>query len=330
MVPAVCLGFVVEAAAHIELTEPKARYEITGVDTGIKGCPCGIAIVTGGRTTCDVTQDGSDPNRDEARASTYQAGSELTIKVDEYIGHIGRFRVAFDGDGADFNDFNDNVLLDVSDPNDGTGARELKITLPNTACDNCTLQVIQAMDGSIVDTPVIGDELADIPTYYTCIDITLTGGEGDTSDATSSDTGSDSTRASDAESSEVASGETTHSSESSSSDGTTSSPASSGSDEQTSGTEATSTRPAPTSTATTTTNATSTAAASAATQVPTMTTAVVTSAENTTSPDATTDNEGDDNGEGGCSVALSPKPSVTLVATFGAVALGLFLRRRLT
>jgi hypothetical protein len=332
LAPVVCFGFATEAAAHIELTEPKARYEVTGLDTGIKGCPCGVATGTGpqeSNRTCNVERDGSDPNRNVERASSYVAGSKLTIKFDETIDHPGRYRVAFDPEGADFDDFNDTVLADVPDPRDGTGARELEITLPNMACDNCTLQLTQVMEVS-VDEPVDGDNLENLSTYYTCIDITLTGGEGDTSDAASSDTGSDSTRASGAESSEVASGETSHSSESSGSAGTPSSPASSGSDEQTAETEATSTRPAPTSTATTITNATSTAATSAVTQGPTTTTAAVTSVENTTSPDATTDNEGDDNGEAGCSVVLSPKPSVTLVATFGAVALGLFLRRRLT
>lgn len=170
------------AQAHIELVEPLARYEITGADTGIKGCPCGIA--TGGgnsNRTCKVEQDGSDPNRNEERVYTGAAGSTLVIKFQETIGHTGKYRVAFDDDGADFGDFNEHVLVAEDDPqgnmgNTGNGSNwELTVTLPDTPCTNCTLQVIQVMDPSTLGAEIDGSQLASMSTYYSCIDLVITG-----------------------------------------------------------------------------------------------------------------------------------------------------------
>lgn len=171
------------AQAHIELTEPLARY-----DADIKGCPCGKATGGGGSNrTCKVAQDGSDPNRNEARVFTAATGSTLLIKFTETVGHAGRYRVAFDADGADFDDFNEQVLAEIDDPDDGSGAREIEVTLPDTACSNCTLQVIQVMDPNTLGKTVDGSQLANLSTYYSCIDLVLTGGAdtGDTGEVTS-------------------------------------------------------------------------------------------------------------------------------------------------
>jgi MYXO-CTERM domain-containing protein len=191
--------------AHIELSDPIARYEITGVDTGMKGCPCGMA--TGGgnsNRTCNVELDGSDPNRAEARAHTAPAGSTLVLKFNETIGHAGKYRVAFDDDGADFYDFNDHVLTEVDDPQGNTGNAggtnwEIEVTLPDTPCTNCTLQLTQVMDPSTLGGTVDGSQLASMSTYYVCIDLVLTGdapSTGETGDDTSgavssSDVGTD-------------------------------------------------------------------------------------------------------------------------------------------
>ena len=93
----------------------------------------------------------------------------------EYIDHSGRFRVAFDPDGADMTDFNSHVLLDVPDDNTKKGAANnapytFDVTLPDMTCENCTLQVIQDMNGNTT-TPV-ADPSKD-STYYTCADIRL-------------------------------------------------------------------------------------------------------------------------------------------------------------
>jgi hypothetical protein len=160
------------APAHIRLLEPLPRYEITGIDTGIKSCPCGLG---GSNRTCDVEADGSDPSRDAERASTFEAGSTITLRFEEYIDHSGRYRVAFDPDGADVADFNANILLDVEDPSGGMSDWELEVTLPDTPCENCTIQLIQAMHG---DTQNPVEDPSNLSTYYTCIDVTLTAAGG--------------------------------------------------------------------------------------------------------------------------------------------------------
>lgn len=166
-------AFAPTAKAHIELIEPLARHEIVEFDTGIKSCPCGLG---GSNRTCDVAADGSDPNRSE-RVARYEAGSTITLRFEEYVGHSGSYRVAFDPEGADFDDFNSNILVPiVADPpgdmgNVGEGAIwEIDVTLPDMTCDNCTLQLIQAMHGDQVN-PVT--DPANLDSYYTCVDLEL-------------------------------------------------------------------------------------------------------------------------------------------------------------
>src|SRR5690554_5132624 len=101
------------ARVHIRLLEPQARYEITGFETGIKSCLCGMGS---SNRLCNVAEDGSDPNRAADRVTVLEAGSTITLCFEEYVDHAGRFRVAFDPDGADLDDFNAHVLLDVPDP----------------------------------------------------------------------------------------------------------------------------------------------------------------------------------------------------------------------
>lgn len=163
MVPVATL-WASSVSAHIRMSEPLPRYDAESN----KSCPCGEG---GSNRTCNTTaEETSDPNRSEGRVTQYEVGSTITVFFDEYINHSGRFRVAFDEDGADLADFNDNVLIDVADPNDAPGFRELMVTLPDTPCDNCTLQLIQAMHGDTVN-PV--DDPAPLSTYYTCADIQL-------------------------------------------------------------------------------------------------------------------------------------------------------------
>lgn len=168
------LGFAGSADAHIRLLEPQARYEIEGFDTGIKSCPCGLG---GSNRTCNVAEDGSDPDRSTDRVRTYEAGSTITLRFDEYVDHTGSYRVAFDPDGADMQDFDANILVPlVADPSGGMGNTgegsiwEIEVTLPDMTCDNCTLQLIQAMHGDQVN-PVTNP--APLSTYYACIDLEL-------------------------------------------------------------------------------------------------------------------------------------------------------------
>lgn len=157
------------AAAHIELVEPSPRYPLPGN----KSCPCGDG--PSNRRCMVSAAESTDPAR-STNVRTYEAGSTITVVADEYIDHAGRMRVAFDPDGADLSDFNDNILLDVPDPGEaGLSMQnprvwELEIQLPDMTCDNCTLQVIQAMHGDTVN-PVM--DPAPLSTYYTCADIRL-------------------------------------------------------------------------------------------------------------------------------------------------------------
>ena len=155
------------ASAHIELRDPPARYEITNFDTGIKSCPCGLGS---SNRTCNLAVDSSDPDR-SARVSRFEAGSTITLVFDEFVDHAGRFRVAFDPDGADMADFNANVLEDIPDPA-GTGGQtwEIQVTLPNMTCENCTLQLVQAMEVD-ENTPIA--DPAPISSYYSCVDLQL-------------------------------------------------------------------------------------------------------------------------------------------------------------
>jgi hypothetical protein len=156
------------AGAHIELIDPPPRYVLAdGSDNGIKSCPCGLG---GSNRVCNVAADGSDPDRSE-RVSRFEAGSTITIRFQEFVNHAGRFRVAFDPDGADLADFNSNILEDVQDPSNASGMMwEIPITLPNMTCDNCTLQLVQAME---VDQNTEIADPAPISSYYACADIQL-------------------------------------------------------------------------------------------------------------------------------------------------------------
>lgn len=177
------------AGAHIRLLEPQARYDITGLETGIKSCPCGMGS---SNRICNVAQDGSDPNRATDRVSVFEAGSTITVRFEEYVDHAGRFRIAFDPDGADVEDFNANILLDVPDPDqvtgntDEPGVWELEVKLPDVTCDNCTLQLIQVMNDD-TETPV--KDPSPYSTYYACADIRLVAGNASGSGGSSSTSG---------------------------------------------------------------------------------------------------------------------------------------------
>lgn len=159
-------SFAATAGAHIRLLSPAPRYEVQG-EVGIKSCPCGLG---GSNRVCDVARDGSDDDR-STRVTRLEAGSTVTLRFEEFVDHAGRFRVAFDPEGADMADFNANILDDISDPR-GTGGQvwEMEVTLPDMICDNCTLQLVQAMEVD-VNTPVA--DPAPISSYYSCVDLEL-------------------------------------------------------------------------------------------------------------------------------------------------------------
>jgi hypothetical protein len=179
------------ASAHIWLNEPISRYpnEVSGEN---KACPCGVG---GSNRTCSDPNDRSDPDRSTDRITTLMPGQQLEVVIDEYVGHSGRYRVAFDPDGADLEDFNQHILLDEPDTmgrqgnvEDGTSIWKFNVTIPDTPCDNCTLQVIQMMDGNMVDK--VPDPVGR-SSYYQCADIVIADTAIGGDDATSSNLGSD-------------------------------------------------------------------------------------------------------------------------------------------
>ncbi|MEO8178100.1 MAG: SCE4755 family polysaccharide monooxygenase-like protein [Deltaproteobacteria bacterium] len=165
------------AFAHIDLLNPVSRYVVNRpAGGGSKSCPCGgPANVIDPNRVCDVPAEQSHDTNRSTKVTPFEAGSKITISLAEYIDHSGRFRVAFDPDGADMTDFNANILLDVPDDATRRGSATtppytFEITLPMMTCENCTLQVIQDMNGNTT-TPV-RDPSGD-STYYTCADIRL-------------------------------------------------------------------------------------------------------------------------------------------------------------
>ncbi|MEZ4235563.1 MAG: SCE4755 family polysaccharide monooxygenase-like protein [Myxococcota bacterium] len=175
------LLLAVPALAHVGLADPPPRYPTDGYGSN-KACPCGVGP---NDQYCSDAANRSDPNR-STTVTTYQAGETITVSAHEVIGHSGRWRIAFDPDGADLDDFNDNILLDIEDPpgnagNTGSGDLwEFTVTLPDVPCTNCTLQLLQVMNGNTVD-PV--PDPTGQSTYYQCADIALVG------DTTATDTG---------------------------------------------------------------------------------------------------------------------------------------------
>ena len=178
------LVFSTTAFGHVRLTYPTPRYPDPppggDADADIKEGPCG--------------NTGDSRTTDESRITTLEAGSTITVEFRETVPHPGWFRIAFDDDGQD----------DLPPPptsstpptsavppilKDGImdGTRNMpytaEITLPNTPCDNCTLQLIQVM------TDRNGN-----PSYYNCADIILTaptgsGGAGGTGGTDAGGTG---------------------------------------------------------------------------------------------------------------------------------------------
>ncbi len=166
------------AVGHIQLDAPLVRYSNTPREVN-KSCPCGAGAGD------DHCENGvlDDDNR-SGNVSTFTAGETITVKFRETIGHTGRYRVSFSPDGATQEQFNAHELVDVADPSGAAGntgdgnAWELAVTLPNTPCDNCVLQLIQDMGGNT--TSPVGDLPNGHDLYFQCADIVLVAeGEGE-------------------------------------------------------------------------------------------------------------------------------------------------------
>jgi uncharacterized protein (TIGR03382 family) len=136
------------AHAHAVLLDPPPRDP-----NQIKTFPCGGAGPTAAAS---------------AQRTSYAAGSTITVEFSEFVQHPGYFRIAFSPNGLD--GFDQHVLVPMIADTNGSHY-SVQVTLPNTPCDSCSLQLIQCMDGSL--PPV-----ASCSNYYSCADLVLTGAAG--------------------------------------------------------------------------------------------------------------------------------------------------------
>lgn len=168
------------AFAHIDLLEPEARAHGTAArgdtdideNSNLKSGPCGQMV-----------------SRRSTRVATYAPGQTITVRVREENAHVSYLRVSLDLDGEDFPLRSqvppgpetqeaaaaaeaalggEGLLLVYREDNDMLGfIHELDVTLPDQACDNCTLQVLQFM----YDDPAA-------PYYFQCADLVITEASG--------------------------------------------------------------------------------------------------------------------------------------------------------
>lgn len=146
------------AAAHTQLDSPARRYD------DMKGAVCGKGGGADARTT---------------HFSRFEPGETIDVSWTETIDHVGTFRIAFDDDGADRDDFDANVLKTIDDPDNASGAQYTEsVTLPDIECNNCTLQLKQVMSTGAA---------TDDNTYFQCADLVL--GEGESAPPGGSEAG---------------------------------------------------------------------------------------------------------------------------------------------
>jgi hypothetical protein len=167
------LGFVATLAlsspafAHVRMDYPLSRYPDPGrggdVNADLKDGPCG--------------RSNDERTTDESRVTTLEAGATITVEFRETVAHTGWYRIAFLEDGQEFPEPPTSgsaptsaaapILLDGIPDGERGMTFTAEVTLPNTPCTNCTLQLIQVMTDRNPYT-----------SYYVCADLILTGGDG--------------------------------------------------------------------------------------------------------------------------------------------------------
>jgi hypothetical protein len=150
---------VESALAHSILVSPLPIIN----DDGAKSGPCGCYFGAG-------PQSGEDPSPVQCPGTfpitELVAGSSLVVKWKETVNHNGNFRIAFTSktpQEATRADLDAGVLVTVPDTNTVAGATlHHRVQLPDTPCDNCTLQLRQFMQGG-----------GTTPYYYSCANVRL-------------------------------------------------------------------------------------------------------------------------------------------------------------
>lgn len=159
------------ASAHTVLKSPTPLSTDDDAKTG----PCGCSFAPGATKPCDTTPT----------VMTLTAGAPLNVTWTETVQHTGKFRVAFSTktpETATIADLDGGVVWE-GDDNNPTAPMDISqsVTVPNTPCELCTLQVRQFMENAAA------------PYYFTCAAVKIvapsgTGGMGGMG-ATSATTG---------------------------------------------------------------------------------------------------------------------------------------------
>ena len=158
------------AEAHFRLVQPPSWLNEDSLGGPQKGSPCGPG------NTKLILGDDVSPIPLSNTVTSYQAGQTIDLHLEETVYHPGYFRVSLahtKAAQATATDFpnppltdtvnchydeaavptgpHDNVLADglfVAAGQDGTGRSLMQsVTLPNEPCDDCTIQVVQVMEG---------------------------------------------------------------------------------------------------------------------------------------------------------------------------------------
>jgi hypothetical protein len=172
------LSLVASARAHVCMLEPVSRVGANCTfSSPQKVGPCGVA------------ERSSNP-------TVFRPGETITVKLNETIGHTSHYRIAFNPDGDDFEDptsrddntgahpfvLKDNITDETADdafPDNPAITQSVQVTLPNTPCENCTLQLIQVMydkgGNGFGGNDGTGGKADNDDIYYACADIALRG-----------------------------------------------------------------------------------------------------------------------------------------------------------
>ena len=140
------LGAPRAAAAHSLLVNPPPLI----ADDSAKSGPCGCYFGAGPE---DPTDDAT-ASKCPANYTTTQlvAGSQLQVSWKETVNHDGAFRLAFSPTPVDSvvkADLDASVLYEKPDTNTVAGTTiTATITVPDTPCASCTLQLRQLMTGA--------------------------------------------------------------------------------------------------------------------------------------------------------------------------------------
>jgi len=124
-----------------------ARFVLNGTtpprntSTGLKTGPCGGIART-------------------ATPTILKAGQQLEVQWEETVDHPGYYRIAFSPSGD--MGFDQNVLVQKVDDIANVHSYKATITVPNTPCTQCTLQMIQYMTENVPPS-----------LYYSCADIEI-------------------------------------------------------------------------------------------------------------------------------------------------------------